>query len=602
MAAAVFVTPTKDQPVVAPAQVSYLSQGWSPAIREAFHYTPQGSELVPYYWFLNLVEPDGHTLFKDDLDRFGVVYDRLTPDPGHLNPDGLPIGFVQQQETQSLGPVAEKRWLGLTCAACHTGELVPKGGSGALKQGTIIIDGAPARIDVAAMLTQLRASVSATQSDPVRLRVLAQKVLSAGDGSSVADIETRFKQYAQDLNRMLPLYLPKTPGGPGRLDCIGAIFNRICSYDIKGQGGPPARLDAPVNFPFIWYTNRQDHIQWFGGVPNSAWLERLARNTGEVCGVFARVDVDPARGLKGYASSINATGLGRIDAYVNSLAAPKWTDVFPAPDASAVGRGCKVFVHTCQTGGCHQDLAAAGAISTVRPTPLLQDPQNNPWNLPDLDTDPNNTRLVHEAVSGTGVLQGRPMNMVEGQRFGSTAPSLTLLNYVVAGSLLGHAGPLLDAYVEHLLHDPRQGRNWLSKATWAQAFSARQKAGAAISKKSLSSVDLRDDFNRSQTGFDAMSDGYESRSLNGIWATAPYLHNGSVPNLFELLWPDKRESRFYIGSLVYDPVKAGYVSDGSAGGQLFDTSLPGNSNRGHTYGSSLTAGQKSDLLAYLKTL
>jgi hypothetical protein len=75
-----------------------------------------------------------------------------------------------------------------------------------------------------------------------------------------------------------------------------------------------------------------------------------------------------------------------------------------------------------------------------------------------------------------------------------------------------------------------------------------------------------------------------------------------VPNLFELLWPDKREKTFYVGSLVYDPVKVGYLSDRNSGGVLFDTSLPGNHNTGHTYGSELQNNEKWDLLAFLKTL
>jgi hypothetical protein len=96
--------------------------------------------------------------------------------------------------------------------------------------------------------------------------------------------------------------------------------------------------------------------------------------------------------------------------------------------------------------------------------------------------------------------------------------------------------------------------------------------------------------------------GYEARPLPGIWASPPYLHNGSVPSLAQLLRLKPRQQRFYTGSIVYDPVDAGFISDGSAGGILLDTTLFGNSNQGHEYGVSLTDAEKRDLIEYLKSL
>lgn len=102
------------------------------------------------------------------------------------------------------------------------------------------------------------------------------------------------------------------------------------------------------------------------------------------------------------------------------------------------------------------------------------------------------------------------------------------------------------------------------------------------------------------------TNGYSSVPIDGIWLRGPYLHNGSVPNLRALLMPeDQRPTVFYRGYDVLDPVNVGFVSDGPAAaavGFRVDTSVPGNSDRGHVYGTELTAPQKDDLLEYLKTL
>jgi len=102
------------------------------------------------------------------------------------------------------------------------------------------------------------------------------------------------------------------------------------------------------------------------------------------------------------------------------------------------------------------------------------------------------------------------------------------------------------------------------------------------------------------------TNGYSRVPIDGIWLRGPYLHNGSVPSLRALLMPEgQRPSVFYRGYDVLDPVNVGFISDGpqaAAIGFRLDTSVPGNSNRGHSYGTDISATQKDDLLEYLKTL
>lgn len=100
------------------------------------------------------------------------------------------------------------------------------------------------------------------------------------------------------------------------------------------------------------------------------------------------------------------------------------------------------------------------------------------------------------------------------------------------------------------------------------------------------------------------TDGYVNMPLDGVWLRAPYLHNGSVPTLRELLFPEQRPAVFYRGYDVYDFKNMGFVSDGPEAqrvGFRFDTALPGNGNRGHLYGTELPAAEKEAILEYLKT-
>ena len=106
---------------------------------------------------------------------------------------------------------------------------------------------------------------------------------------------------------------------------------------------------------------------------------------------------------------------------------------------------------------------------------------------------------------------------------------------------------------------------------------------------------------------------YKARPLNGIWAVAPYLHNGSIPNLYALLSPqEERPDTFWTGSNQFDPVKVGFDTSPLKGGYLFDTRRAGNSNNGHEFkngpkgngviGPALTPDDRNAIIEYLKSL
>ena len=102
------------------------------------------------------------------------------------------------------------------------------------------------------------------------------------------------------------------------------------------------------------------------------------------------------------------------------------------------------------------------------------------------------------------------------------------------------------------------------------------------------------------------TNGYTSVPLDGIWLTGPYLHNGSVPTLADLLEPvEQRPKAFWRGLDLFDAQKVGFVSDGDEAkrvGTRLDVTKQGNGNAGHTYGTTLTADEKRALLEFMKTL
>jgi RoxA-like, cytochrome c-like len=105
---------------------------------------------------------------------------------------------------------------------------------------------------------------------------------------------------------------------------------------------------------------------------------------------------------------------------------------------------------------------------------------------------------------------------------------------------------------------------------------------------------------------------YKAAPRDGIWATAPFLHNGSVPNLYEMLVPAaERTKKFYLGG-DFDPIRVGLDTTATSGTFLMDTTLLGNSNSGHSFqdgprgngiiGPLLTDDQRWALVEYLKSI
>ena len=131
------------------SRVEYLDQGWEADDSLWFYNVTQGSDLLPYDFFIALEQEGSQKLFRspENMNRFRY----LPQKPTRSNPDALPVGMVADTYDG-------KKYMGFTCAACHTSQ-VNHNGVG------IRIDGGPAAADMDGFMHALEASLSATLSD-----------------------------------------------------------------------------------------------------------------------------------------------------------------------------------------------------------------------------------------------------------------------------------------------------------------------------------------------------------------------------------------------------------------------------------------------------
>ena len=520
-------------------------QGWSDDLRDAFYFTPQGSHLVPYDWAVALEVADGERLFfaPENIRKFGYLQ---APSPeSSRNPDGLPIGFVREPAPGS----AVGDWLGMNCAACHTGEIV-------YGDARIRVDGAPTLADFQAFIQGLEAAFDALLSDPAKFERFAAKVDERAVERPVL-LRDQVEGYAVALRQLVASGWTVEPYGFGRLDAFGHILNAVAAWGLHEPQNYRAP-DAPVSYPFLWTTSQQRYVQWNGVAGNP-----IGRNIGQVLGVFGQMHL-LAVGEDRFRTTVLADRLLEMEQWVAALEAPKWNEALLGDlDQAKVARGKDLYTANCQ--GCHRDQAYEYA-----------DPE-----------DP----------AGQRTLQVR---MIEGAKVGTDPTMLDNFyqRHVLPGPFAaGGAGDPVGA-------GPFLGK--IIEAVVAQDFRDRQ----ITPEQQIAYFGGRLDASGKPLAGWTGKPSYKAGPLAGIWATAPFLHNGSIPTLYDLLSPEAdRPKQFLVGSTTFDPVKVGFLSGAddfteAAREQLFlfDTSRPGNANSGHRYGVRLGDEDKLALIEYLKTL
>ncbi|WP_426529653.1 di-heme-cytochrome C peroxidase [Bradyrhizobium sp. McL0615] len=572
-----------------PKRTVWLDQGIAKEKLSWFYHADQGTRTFgfPYEWLMALEQPTlpwllftEVDLFSDTayLDRYGFIADTIIS-----GKKALPIGFAQG------GPMLDPTgapWknprnkqdmtgVGLTCAACHTGSFT-------YKDTAVVIDGGPALTDLFKMKQGMGISLFLTRFWPGRFDRFAERVL--GPGSSIDDRATLKNQLDQVLNQYKQVKSLEERvasqsilEGYGRLDALNRIGNQVFSIDLKKPENY-AGSSAPVHFPRIWNTPWFDWVQYNGSI-----MQPMVRNAGESLGVSAELNLnDPSKGL--FKSSVDIKSLDEMEQMIkgntppnakdgfSGLKSPKWPgDILPPIDQKLAAQGAELYKTHCQE--CHRPPVTNEAF---------YDFNNKDWWTKNLVGEAI-LKVENIPISHIGTDPAQAADMAN--RTVATPANLDIRETSFALAL----GAVVEKTVNYIYDQRKPPMN----AAERQAANGNMKN------------ELRKDL------------AYKVRPLNGVWATPPYLHNASVPTIEYLLGdPEKRPAKFYLGSREYDPVKLGYKTEPIANGFEFDTSIRGNSNRGHEFrkdfskdkeikgviGPALSADDRKALIEYLKTL
>ncbi len=539
-----------------------LDQGWDQATSLEWWYTSQGSRVMPYDWYLALERTDSEELVRSEANMERL---RFISWPAHpkWNPDGLPIGFVQDKDADS-----GRGYFGFTCAACHTGQIE-------YEAGKVIVEGAPAHSDFDRFVTEIGESLQQTLDDGDKFARFADRVLGAAAETSKRDeLKSELAQVTALAMARIKVNRPPHPNGYSRLDAFGNIFNEVAVFSI----GAPANAkpsNAPVSYPVVWDAPRLDILQWSGAAVN-AGIGPYTRNIGQVIGVFGdlkieEVDVVGSEKLR-YKHHINVGNLERLEEILTTLWSPKWPEeILGVIDREKAERGRLIYGKTCQA--CHRTIDRKDPNRKITATMIP---------VARVGTDPTAAVNIATRTAATGILEGQPLIPVT-----KYLPNLGLIDQfeprAAVAKLVGNAaiGVLRDEV----------GVIKLAEGLPAYISAAKKNALFADCDPEKEGERCR------------RPPRYKARPLNGIWASAPFLHNGSVPNLWAMLTdPQKRVDSFHVGSWEMDPVNVGFVADAGPATSEFDTSVPGNSNLGHPFGVRLSDDQKRDLIEYIKTL
>lgn len=602
-------------------------QGWSASAMRDWYEVSQGSQMMPLDWFNALTRADGARFAdKETMAGYGFLFF-----PG--GDSNYPVGFVEDD-------TGGRAHIGLNCAACHTSKL-------SVGDATVFVHGGQTLSDFQRFTEDMIAAVDAVAADEAALKAFGRAV--SGVEPDAAALSALKAEIAVWLDRRHSIHdtANGSDWGIGRSDAVGIILATVGKVVEKPIGPDEERMpfpesDAPVSYPFAWNANQQARLQHNGVVDNGtdygivkvAKIGALIRNWTEAFGVFASSSLS-ADGLA-LESTIRLDGLLRIEQALSALQSPRWPDAFGAIDKERAARGEVLYRDNCLR--CHGLLAPEDTLSVL---PLVEAPGTaktpgfvylqplfaanaQPEDFetsihPDPDTigtDPTMACNAMMHVVPAGRLQGT-LNQQQAraaatdQPFGETAVTTDLLRVLIQRDVTTHKARNAAWFAENQL--AALGEVLLS---WAFAPFEDDYIGQATPDDPL--LTLR---TRMQNCVAAMSmaralkpaspvPSYKARPLNGIWATAPFLHNGSVPTLDDLLKPQaERPASFGILDGEMDVEKLGLRDrSGEPGAWMFNVRgedgivKAGNWNGGHEYGTALSAEQRRDLIEYVRGL
>ena len=531
-------------------KVIFLDQGWTPEIRESYYHVSQGTTVLPYDIFLSLEAAGSQELFRSDAnsERYG-----LTPDPANpqWNPDGLPIGLGKTVTPDGPWKGVD---VGINCATCHNTELFYQG-------KRVRIDGGVGNhFDLEAYVFALDDAVQETLKDSAKFdRLAARMGVSSADAKS--DLRKRVETNADRIHSFrTTVLLTPYPWGPARMDAIGMIVDRVTSVapDIRQNWFAPL---APTKPPFLWNSPQGSWTQWRG-----VQQDPIDRNLTETMGVFMSMNLtakSPEEGL--FQSNARLKNLEEIEGWLNHLAPPKWPEeAFGKIDRAKAAQGKKLFESHC--AGCHNSYPYTWTAPNKYGKRFLE------------------VGLVPESYVGTD-----PMQFEELRPYVATA----------------HLAPNLPG--------PLKDKDLVPQGELYYGLSMM------ILRTALSKIDQTPEQAIEMHGYRELPvprpspvPHYKAAPRDGVWATPPFMHNGSVPNLYEMLVPAAERTKKFCLGRDFDPVKVGVDTSCKSGSYMIDTSLIGSSNRGHSFengprgngviGPLLTEEERWALVEYLKSI
>lgn len=566
--------------------VVWLPQNWTAEQRDWFHHADQGTQTfgIPYEWFIALEQPPFSSttsgLLSDPLylDRYGFI-----PDTTHTDKGELPIGFAHGGQILDISgnslrnpqTDAEMTSLGFTCAACHTGRLT-------YQRTTILFDGGPALTNVRNFQKAVGLSIVYTHLMPWRFSRFADRVLGFGASDEAkSNLRKQFDAVYGQVTEVAKLERSvkskSVDEGFTRLDALSRIGNTVFALDLDHHENFVA-YSAPVHFPRIWDASWFEWVQYNGSIQ-----QPMTRNAGEALGVRATVTFPVANQLP--TSSVQVNTLFQLEQLLagnkpptaenrfTGLTSPKWPDkTLPPVNTKLASEGAILYQAHCK--GCHLPPTSDSDFWTARQWSPVNAEGERYLNL----------NMIDIAHVGTDPAQAEDMK----NRTVAIPTNLAITNdsgQIVSTSDFGNA---LRQVVSGVVN------RWYDRQVPPVSPTLRDKMNG-----------FRPD------GIRALLQ-YKARPLDGVWATPPYLHNGSVPNLYALLSPvAERPTVFYLGNREYDPINVGYRTEKFSGGFRLDTSIRGNSNSGHEFkngsgkgiiGPLLTPNERRALIEYLKTL
>jgi hypothetical protein len=531
--------------------VIYLNQAWSQDDREWYYHFSQGSAVLSYDIFLNLEAADSQALFRSGLNspRYGLLPEAANA----FNPDGLPIGLSKTAVATAIKGWPAGDYVGVTCAACHEGELKYKG-------KLIRIEGGISNtIDFKGLIQGLDEALQKNLTDPAKFERLAGRLRA-----TTADEKDRLRKRIESERERVNNYDTRTsatqhPWGPGRVDALTMILDRVTAT-LPNIPENWAMGIAPVKPPFLWNSPHGLWSQWSAFAQNP-----LARNYGETMGVFLPMDLSsksPAEGL--FQTNAALLELGRVEKQLERLAPPSWPEeVFGRIDRDKAKVGKALFMENCAS--CH-----------------------NAWPYRWTEANKYGKRFILVGLTPQTYLG------TDNAQFEAPRP-------------LAFTGEL-----SQFLPPEFRGKPFLPPGLVNILMNVETRE-LAIRKLGLTEAQVLElNGYRELPGPRPPEHVYKAAPRDGVWATAPFLHNGSVPNLYEMLIPAAdRTKKFWLGG-DFDPVKVGLDTTATSGTFLMDTTLLGNSNAGHSFqdgprgngvvGPLLTDDQRWALVEYLKSI